>query len=134
MSKIAVMMSDSRAEAPMSSHFGQAPWIMIADQESGKQEFVENEAMNGRGAASTVAAAGCGNVVVVDMGTGALRHLQMAGIGAWAAPAGITGTEALGLFAEGKLSPAAAHESASHHGGCCCGHGAQKTGACCGQA
>jgi len=71
---------------------------------------------------------------VLDIGEGALRRLQAARMNAWAAPAAISGREALELFAQGKLSPVpAAHSAAQEaHGGCCCGaHGTAGLSSCC---
>ena len=104
---------------------------VIADRESGAREFVGNETLNGRGAALAIADRGCGDVIVVDLGAGALRHLQMTQVSAWAAPAGTAGSDALRLFAENKLPAAAAHEGESQHGGCCCGHGGAAVTSCC---
>jgi predicted Fe-Mo cluster-binding NifX family protein len=131
MSKVAVTMSDNRIEAPMSSHFGKAPWIMVADSENGVVEFAENDAQQGRGVASIVASHECTDVVLVGIGGGALRHLQMANINAWAVEGPVTGQEALHMFVTGKVKAAMAEEShQGDGGGCCCGHGGHGS-ACC---
>lgn len=127
MGKIGVMMSVDRPEGLMSSHFGKAKWFMVADSGNGAPEFVRNEGLNGRCAAEIAVQQGCTDVVLVDIGDGALGHLQTAHIRAWAAPGPVTGHEALQMLAEGKLSPVpaarAAERHGGHHGGCCCGHG-----------
>jgi predicted Fe-Mo cluster-binding NifX family protein len=134
MSKVAVMMSAEQANGQMSSHFGKAEWIMIADKEGGVPEFVKNDALNGRGAAGIVIEKGCSDVVLVDIGDGALGHLRTANIGAWAAPGPLTGEEALRLFRQGQLPAVPAGHAPAHHGGgggCCCSGGGAKGGSPC---
>lgn len=135
MSKVGVMMSVEQADGQMSSHFGKAEWIMIADKEGGAPEFVKNDGMNGRGAAGIVTAEGCSDVIVVDIGDGALGHLQMANIRAWAAPGPLAGEEALRMFRAGQLPAVPAGHAAAHRGGghgCCCSDGGgSKASSCC---
>lgn len=136
MGKIAVMMTVARPEGAMSSHFGLAKWMMIVDGQKGSPEFVRNEELNGRSVAEIAIGHGCSDVIVVDVGDGALRHLQAAKINAWAAPGVITGREALELFARGDLAPVPAVPAETvekRHGGCCCGaHAGPKSSGCCG--
>lgn len=137
MGKTAVMMSANRADAPMSSHFGKAEWILIASAENSAPAFVENDGLNGRGAAGILIQQGCTDAIVVDIGDGALRHLQTANIRAWAAPGPVTGSDALRMFAEGRLAQAPAVSAAASqgegHGCCCAGHGAEHGSTrCCG--
>ena len=136
MGKIAVMMTVARPEGKMSSHFGLAKWMMIADKDSGSHEFMRNEQLNGRSVAEIAIGHGCSDVIVLDIGDGALRHLQTAKITAWAAPGPISGQEALTLFTAGNLSPvppAAAETGEKRHGGCCCGaHAGPESSGCCG--
>jgi predicted Fe-Mo cluster-binding NifX family protein len=115
----------------MSAHFGKAEWIMIADGESA--EFVKNEASNGRSAAEIVIGKGCTDVIVADIGGGALGHLQAGNTRAWAAAGPLTGEEALRQFRAGQLpAVAAAHAGAHQGGGCCCsGGGAKGAPPCC---
>ncbi len=135
MGKIGVMMSVDRPEGLMSSHFGKAKWFMVADSGNGAFEFVRNEGLHGRSAAETAVRQGCTDIVLVDIGDGALGHLQAAHIRAWAAPGPVTGHEALRLLAEGKLSPVPAASAAERHGGGhgggCCGHGGHGAAGCC---
>jgi predicted Fe-Mo cluster-binding NifX family protein len=123
MAKIGVMMSADRADEAMSSHFGKAEWIMVADTESGVHEFVKNKVLNGKGAVEIVIRQGCTDVILADIGDGALGHLQAAHIRAWAVPAPVAGNEALRMFSEGQLPPMPAARAATRHGeghGCCC--------------
>lgn len=143
MSKVAVMMTAENEQGAMSAHFGKAEWIMIADTESVSRVFVKNDALNGRGAAGTVIGEGCSDVIVLDIGDGALGHLQRAKIRAWAVPEPLAGAEALSRFKAGQLPavPSASVETrhgAGHgkgHGeghGCCCGHsGTGGASSCC---
>jgi predicted Fe-Mo cluster-binding NifX family protein len=136
MAKIGVMMSADRADEKMSSHFGKAEWIMVADTESGISEFVKNEALNGKGSVEIVIRMGCTDVILEDIGDGALGHLQAAHIRAWAAPATVAGNEALRFFREGQLLPVppalATARQGAHHGGCCSRPAGGEAAVCCG--
>lgn len=136
MSKVAVMLSVDRPEGAMSSHFGKAKWFMIVDTEGGSPSFIRNEGLNGRSAAELAVRQGCTDVILAEIGDGALGHLQSAGIRAWAVPAIVSGQEALRMFGEGQLSslPAAvAAERGAHHGcGCSSAAGADGGHRCCG--
>lgn len=135
MSRIGVMMSVDRADGQMSSHFGKAQWIMVADTETAATEFVRNEALNGRGVVDIVIRQGCTDVILADIGDGALGHLQAAHIRAWAAPAPVIGTAALQMFKDGQLPPVPLALAAARHGehrGCCCSSKDQSEAAeCC---
>jgi len=136
MAKIGVMMSADRADEKMSSHFGKAEWIMVADTESGISEFVKNEALNGKGAVEIVIRMGCTDVVLADIGDGALGHLQAAHIRAWAVPEPVVGSEALRMFKDGKLPPVphvalAATRRDEHHGHCCSSPTGTEAAVCC---
>jgi predicted Fe-Mo cluster-binding NifX family protein len=123
MSKIAVMMTAEKADEPMSLHFGKAEWLMIADAENASQEFVKNDAMNGRGAAEIVIGRGCRDVIATDIGDGALRRLQAARIQVWAAPSRVSGSKALQMQRAGELPPVPPAREETKHGeghGCCC--------------
>ena len=128
-------MSENRAEAQMSSHFGKAEWIMIEDSEDPDCAFEKNVALNGKGAAEIAIRQGCADLILVDIGDGALGHLQRAHIRAWTAPEPMDGDQALRLFKLGKLLPVppvlASHKEGRGQG-CCCGHhkGAEAS-ACC---
>jgi predicted Fe-Mo cluster-binding NifX family protein len=135
MAKIGVMMSADRADEEMSAHFGKAEWIMVTDTESGICEFVKNQALNGKGAVEIVIRLGCTDVILADIGDGALRHLQAAHIRAWAVPAPVAGNEALRIFGEGQLSPVppafAAARQGGHHGRCCSSPAGTEAAICC---
>ena len=123
MTRIGVMMSADRANEEMSPHFGKAEWIMVADTESGVHAFVKNEVSSGKGAVEIVIRQGCTDVILADIGDGALGHLQAAHIRAWAVPAPVAGNEALRMFSERQLPPMPAARAATRHGerhGCCC--------------
>ncbi len=121
MGRLAVMMSTDDLDGPMSPHFGKAEWIMVVEVPSGVAEFARNEGFNGGSAADLLISRGCTDVILADIGKGALARLQAANIRAWAAPGPVTGNEALQLFAEGHLSPVPTARTATRHGhGCCC--------------
>jgi predicted Fe-Mo cluster-binding NifX family protein len=136
MSKIGVMMSADRADGRISSHFGKAEWIMVADTENPVLEFVKNTGLNGKNVVETVIRQGCTDVILTDIGDGALGHLQAAHIRAWAAPGPVVGSEALRMFREGQLPPVPFARTATRqdaHKGCCCSSGAGSEAAgCCG--
>ena len=135
MAKIGVMMSADRADEAMSSHFGKAEWIMIADTDNQGPVFVKNEALNGKGAVEIVIRMGCTDVILADIGNGALGHLQAAHIRAWAVPAPVAGNEALRIFGEGQLPsvpPAlATARQGVRHGGCCSRPAGGEAAVCC---
>lgn len=135
MAKIGVMMSADGADENMSLHFGKAEWIMVADTESGVHKFVKNEALNGKGAVEIVIRQGCTDVILADIGDGALGHLQAAHIRAWAAPEPVVGSEALRMFREGQLPPVplarAATRQGEHHGRCCSSPTGTEAAVCC---
>jgi predicted Fe-Mo cluster-binding NifX family protein len=118
MSMVGVMMSENRAEGKISSHFGKAEWMMFVDTDDSVSTFQRNEAQNGKGAVAMVLQQGCTDVILSDIGDGALGHLQAAHVRAWAAPASITGSEALRMFKEGKLDSVPAARASTRHGGC----------------
>jgi predicted Fe-Mo cluster-binding NifX family protein len=129
------MMSADRADEEMSSHFGKAEWIMVADAESGVHEFVKNVALNGKGAVEIVISLSCTDVILADIGDGALGHLQAAHIRAWAVAKPVVGSEALRMFREGQLPPVpparAATRQGAHHGLCCSSPAGTEAAVCC---
>jgi predicted Fe-Mo cluster-binding NifX family protein len=135
MSKVGVMMSADSVDEKMSSHFGKAEWIMVADTESPTLEFVKNDALNGKGAVVIAIRKGCSDMILTDIGDGALGHLQTAHIRAWAAPEPVVGSEALRMFREGQLPPVPSVRTTTRqdpHKGCCCSQGTGSEGAGCG--
>jgi predicted Fe-Mo cluster-binding NifX family protein len=135
MSKLGVMMSADTVDEKMSSHFGKAEWIMVADTENPVLEFVRNTGLNGKIVVETLIRQGCTDVILTDIGDGALGHLQAAHIRAWAAPEPVVGSEALRMFREGRLPPvpsARTTTSQDAHKGCCCSSGGSEDFGCCG--
>ena len=135
MAKIGVMMSADRADEAMSSHFGKAEWILVADTECEVHKFVKNEALSGKGAVEMVILQGCTDAIVSDLGDGALGHLQAAHIRVWSAPRPVVGSEALRMFREGQLPPVpparAATRQGAHHGLCCSSPAGTEAAICC---
>lgn len=125
MGSLAVMMSTNDPGGLMSPHFGKAEWVMVVGASGGTPEFTRNEGSNGRSAAEILIQQRCTDVIVVDIGDGALSHLQEAGIRTWGSPGAMAGREVLRMFAEGKLLAVPALRPHARHGhGCCCaGHG-----------
>ena len=135
MAKIGVMMSADCADEVMSPHFGKAEWIMVTDTESGICEFVKNQALNGKGAVEIVIRLSCTDVILADIGDGALGHLQAAHIRAWAVAEPVVGSEALRMFREGQLPPVpparAATRQGAHHGLCYSSPAGTEVAVCC---
>lgn len=120
MSKIGVMMSADRGDEQMSSHFGKAEWIMVADTDRSVLEFVKNEGLNGRSAVEIAIRQGFTDVVFTEIGNGAFGHLQAAGIRGWVAPEQITGQQALQMFEQLALQPANASTKQGEGHWCFC--------------
>ncbi len=132
MSKIGVMMSADRADGEMSSHFGKAEWILVADTENQAIEFVKNEALNGRSAVEIAIRQGFTDLIFTEIGNGAFGHLQAAKIRGWVAPEQITGEQALSMFRQAQLQPAGAPTKQGGGMGCCCGsHAGSESTPCC---
>ncbi|MFP5235289.1 MAG: NifB/NifX family molybdenum-iron cluster-binding protein [Acidobacteriota bacterium] len=135
MSKIAFTALLNRPDTVLSPHFGKAKWIMIRD-DAGNAAFEQNTGLNGRAVVDILRRAECTDVISTEMGEGAARQLQQAGIRAWAGPADVAVPTLAQMFARGELVPLSAkpHE----HAGCCQGSGAHaggghghKGGCCC---
>jgi len=120
MAKIGVMMSADRADEEMSSHFGKAEWIMVADTEKSVLAFVKNEGLNGRSAVEIAIREGCTDVIVSEIGNGAFGNLKAARIRSWVAPEHITGKQALKMFEQSALQPANGSTKQGDGLGCCC--------------
>ena len=120
MSKIGVMMSADRADEPMSSHFGKAEWIMVANPVNSAIEFVKNEGLNGRSAVEIAIRQGLTDIIFTEIGNGAFGHLQTAGIRGWVAPEQISGQHALMMFKQSQLEAASASTKPGDGHGCCC--------------
>jgi predicted Fe-Mo cluster-binding NifX family protein len=133
MSKIAFTALLNRPDSVLSPHFGKAKWIMIRD-DAGNAQFEQNTELNGRAVVEILRRAGCTDVISTELGEGAFRHLQQAGIRAWAGPADVAAPILADMLRRGQLQPlnAKSHE----HAGCCHGSGPQaghehKGGCCC---
>jgi predicted Fe-Mo cluster-binding NifX family protein len=119
MAKIAVMMSAEDAGALMSEHFGKAECIMVAGEQGENAAFLPNDTTNGHNAAGIIHQNGCTGVIVTGIGAGAVAWLKTARIRVWAAPRGISGTQALELLRKGTLPELAAPMGHENGGGCC---------------
>lgn len=132
MSKIGVMMSADNADEQMSSHFGKAEWIMIANTENRDVEFVKNDGMNGKSAAEIMIRQGCTDVIFTEIGNGAFGHLKAANIRGWVAPEHITGMQAYQMFEQLKLRNVdIATKQGGGHGCCCSSRADAEVPSCC---
>jgi predicted Fe-Mo cluster-binding NifX family protein len=79
--------------------------------------------LNGKNVVEIAIRQSCTDVILTDIGDGALGHLQDAHIRAWAAPEPVVGSEALRMFREGQLPPVPSARTTTRrdaHKGCCC--------------
>jgi predicted Fe-Mo cluster-binding NifX family protein len=106
MSKVGFTTLFNREDSVLSPHFGMAKWVMIRDDDAGESRFEQNTGLSGRAVVDILARAGCRDAVFSEIGHGAFRHLQEAGIRAWLAPANIPVPQLLERLSRGELSPA----------------------------
>ena len=140
MSRVGFMTLLNREDSVLSPHFGKAKWVMIRDDDTGEVTFERNAGLYGRAVVDILAHSGCTDAVFAEIGPGALRPLQEAGIRGWLAPKDVPVSALLDQLCQGKL-PAAAEATHSAGGSGCHGHGAHGgaggSGAsghgCCGQ-
>jgi predicted Fe-Mo cluster-binding NifX family protein len=139
MGKIGCTVLINRDDSPLSSHFGKAKWVMIADPETGAAEFEQNHGLNGRAVVEILARHGCSDAIFAEIGPGALSHLQQAQIKPWFGPQDLAAPAVIDRLKRGQLTPA--HEPSTghgqHHAGSsdthgCCGSSAAHT-SCCGE-
>lgn len=131
MSKIALMTLLNRADSPLSMHFGKAKWVMVHDTEEKSSRFVQNHGLNGRSVVQLLLQEGCSEVICSEIGDGAVRNLENAGIRGWLAPAETPAPRALQMHAEGALQPIHSTKTSGEHRGCG-HHDAEAVGAGCG--
>lgn len=114
--KVAIpAMTAAGLEAPVSSHFGQAPFFTVVDQETGIAEAVPSPGHQGdRTPAQAIAEVGVQLVVCGGMGGRAVQILTAAGIQVYIGASG-TVAEALAAFQRGELEPASEASSCQHH-------------------
>ncbi len=132
MSKTAFLTLLNRDDSVLSPHFGKAKWVAIVD-DSGRVEFEQNTVLNGRAVVEIVARHGCKDVVFTEVGPGAYRQLQNAGIRGWVGASGVPLPVLAENLRSGELPMAEEPASGDHHGkregcggtgrgdACCCG-------------
>ena len=134
MGKVAVMMSENQVNAQMSSHFGKAEWVMVADTECHAFDFLKNEAAGGKNVVEMIAGQNCSDAIFSEIGNGALGHLKAENICGWFAPANISGQQALEMFENLQLRAAdTASERPAGHGCCCAKQAGVEATSCCGR-
>jgi len=109
--KIAITSQGKDLQSQVDPRFGRAPWLIVADTETGRFEAHDNaqnaQAMQGAGiqAAQNVARLGVGCVLTGHCGPNAFRTLSAAGI---QVIVGVQGTvaEAIERFKRGELEAA----------------------------
>jgi predicted Fe-Mo cluster-binding NifX family protein len=98
-------MSRKDLDASLAQHFGMAKWLLIYESEDAF-EFVRNEELYGRGVVDALVARGCTDAVFVNIGWGALGHLESAGIRAWYGPPDVPARELIHRLGRGELEKA----------------------------
>jgi len=117
MSKIGFTTLLDRHDSVLSPHFGKAKWVLICDDDTGKVTFEQNTNLSGGAVVNILQRHGCTEAIFTEIGPGAFRHLQEAGIRGWVAPANVPITELLEKLTRRELP--AAIEPASHRAGGC---------------
>jgi predicted Fe-Mo cluster-binding NifX family protein len=106
MSKIGFTTLLNREDSALSAHFGLAKWVMIRDTKTGVVIFEQNKVPYGRAIVDILQRHGCTDVVFGQIGHGAFRHLQEAGIRGWSATANVPISKLIDQFDRGELMPA----------------------------
>lgn len=131
--KIAVLTLLNRKDSVLSPHFGKAKWIEICEPETGSTRFLEKTGLNGRSVVEQLVREECTDVIVGEIGEGALGHLEGANIRAWLGAAGVPASRLIEMLSAGELQRIS---GATHAGeGCCCHASAGERhsgGGCCG--
>jgi predicted Fe-Mo cluster-binding NifX family protein len=135
MSKIGFTTLLDRDDSVLSPHFGKAKWVMIRDRDAQQVTFEQNTALYGGAVVEILKTHGCTDAVFAEIGPGALRHLQQAGIRGWFAPANIPAPELLERLSRHELRAAVdvGERHAGKPAGGCCGqqhHGDEHHGCC----
>ncbi len=143
MNKVGFTALLNREDSVLSPHFGMAKWVMIRDDDAGESRFEQNTGLSGRAVVDILARAGCSDAVFTEIGVGAFRHLQEAGIRGWLAPANVPIPQLRERLSRGELSPAKGPTQTSSGAGrrerCGAGHAgagapqesSAKVGRCC---
>lgn len=111
MSRIAFTTLLNREDSALSPHFGMAKWILIRDNDSGQTTFQQNTALKGRAVVDIMARHGCTDAIFTQIGAGAFRHLEQAGIRGWIGPADTPVPQLLERLGRGELARAQTPES-----------------------
>jgi len=106
MSKVGFITLLNRNDSVLSPHFGMAKWVMIHDDNTGEITFEQNIELYGRAVVDILRRHGCTDAVFAEIGQGAYRALQEAGIRGWLAPRNIPVPQLLEHFTRGELSQA----------------------------
>jgi len=119
--RLGLPLSQDRLDAPLSEHFGKAPWLAVIEGDA-PPRFLRNQGQGGRWVAEALAAAGVTDVVAGHMGGGAFGHLAAAGLLVWQGDATSTAAELLRRCQAGALPPLTPPPPGTGgHGGCGCG-------------
>jgi len=106
MSKIGFTTLLNREDSVLSPHFGLSKWVMVRDNDSGSVTFEQNTGLYGRAVVDILQRHGCSDVIFAEIGHGAFRGLQEAGIRGWVAPMNVPVPELLEHFNRGELAQA----------------------------
>ncbi len=112
MSRVAFATLLNREDSSLSPHFGMAKWILIYNDGNSRTTFEQNTALNGRAVVEIMVKHGCTDAVFTQIGPGAYRHLEQAGIRGWIGPAGTPVPQLLERLRRSELARADAPDSA----------------------
>jgi len=105
MSKIGITVAQNSLNAPLALHFGKTKWILIYESAE-SFEFIRNEKLVGRNVVDLYQEAGCSDVIVNNIGSGAMRNLKAAGIQAWHGSLNIPARKLIATLKQGALKAA----------------------------
>jgi predicted Fe-Mo cluster-binding NifX family protein len=141
MSKVGFLTLLPKEDSALSPHFGKAKWVLVRDGGTSKITVEQNTALSGHAVVDILQRHACTDVVFTEIGPGAFRHLQEAGIRGWLAPANLPIPQLIERFDRGQLSRVTHHTHSPDvyrerpgrpcNGPDAQGHGARR--ACCGE-
>jgi predicted Fe-Mo cluster-binding NifX family protein len=109
-------MTADGLDAPVSPHFGHAPYLTMVDRETGRATAMPSPGHEGnRTPAQAIAESGVQAVLCGGIGGRAVQILNAAGIQVYVGAAG-TVAEALAAHGRGEIQPATEESSCHAHG------------------
>lgn len=116
MTKIGMITSRTDPDAALADHFRTAKWLVVVEPPD-RCEFVRKRGLDGRSVAEELAALGCTDVVVRNIGQGAYARLTASGVKVWQSDADerVTPRIVAERLASGAFRPLAPGEARLEH-------------------